>query len=100
MTELYSLSTDNNGVINVSGELTFTTAGQLLTAAPILFEKQSSLEIDLANVTRSDSAGLALLVDWMRYAKNSNKKIVFHHMPTQLLAIANASGLDELLPVN
>ncbi len=100
MTALYSLSTDNNGVINVSGELTFNTASQILTAAPSLFEKQSNLEIDLANVTRSDSAGLALLIDWMRYAQKGNKEIVFHHMPKQLLAIANASGLDELLPVN
>ena len=100
MTELYSLSADNNGVISVSGELTFKTANQILLEAPILFEELSHLEIDLADVTRSDSAGLALLVDWMRYAQRGNKEIVFHHMPKQLLAIANASGLDELLPVN
>ena len=100
MTELYSLSTDDNGVINVSGELTFNTVSQIVTAAPGLFEKLSNLEIDLVNVSRSDSAGLALLVDWVRYAKNTNKNIVFHNMPTQLLAIAHASGLDELLPVN
>ncbi|MDT8371606.1 MAG: STAS domain-containing protein [Gammaproteobacteria bacterium] len=100
MTALYSLSTDDNGAINVSGELTFNTVSQIVTVASGLFEKLSNLEIDLVNVTRSDSAGLALLVDWVRYAKNTNKNIVFHHMPEQLLALAYASGLDELLPVN
>ncbi|MBE0439886.1 MAG: STAS domain-containing protein [Gammaproteobacteria bacterium] len=99
MTELYSLSIDDD-VINVSGELTFNTVNQIVTVAPGLFEKLSNLEINLVNVTRSDSAGLALLVDWVRYAKNTNKNIVFHHMPTQLSALANASGLDDILPVN
>jgi len=99
MTELYSLSTDSNGVINVSGELTFSTVNGLLTVAPEHFAQLNELEIDLANVTRSDSAGLALLVDWLRYAKNANKSLVFHNIPTQMLAIANASGLDKLLPV-
>lgn len=100
MSELYSLATDSQGIVNVSGELTFNTANQLLTAAPKLFEQLTKLEIDLANVTRSDSAGLALLVDWMRYARKSNKAIIFHNVPSQMLAIANASGFDELLPIS
>jgi ABC-type transporter Mla MlaB component len=35
----------------------------------------------------------------MRFAKNNNKSIVFQNIPDQMLAIANASGLDELIPV-
>lgn len=100
MSEQYSLSADVHGIINVGGELTFNTVNELLTKAPILFKKHDKLEINLLDVTRSDSAGLALLVDWMRYAKRSNKTIAFHNLPSQMLAIANASGFDELLPIN
>jgi nanoRNase/pAp phosphatase (c-di-AMP/oligoRNAs hydrolase) len=35
----------------------------------------------------------------MRAAKQAKKQLVFHHIPAQMLAIASASSLDELLPV-
>jgi phospholipid transport system transporter-binding protein len=100
MTDLYSLSINADGTVSVAGELTFATANSLLTSAPAQFDRLANLDIDLAGVTRSDSAGLALLIDWVRYAKVKNKQIVFHHMPTQLLAIAGASGLDEILSID
>lgn len=89
----------DTGHVDVSGELTFTTVSDLCVSAPELFASIEVLEIDLAEVTRSDSAGLALLIDWMRSAKQMNKNIVFHNIPTQMLAMAHASGLDELLPL-
>lgn len=86
-------------IIRLSGELSFSTVNQVLKQSEILFEPIVDLDIDLAEVNRSDSAGLALLVHWIRFAKRKNKKIVFHNIPAQMLAIADASGLDELLPV-
>jgi phospholipid transport system transporter-binding protein len=88
--------TDN---INVVGDLTFTTVNDLLVAARRIFAPLKVLSIDLTEVSCSDSAGLALLIDWMRLAKQQNKNIVFHNIPDQMLAMAHASGLDELLPL-
>ena len=85
--------------INVYGDLTFATVNGLLNSARPIFAPIASLNIDLANVSSSDSAGLALLIDWMRLAKQDNKNIVFHNIPVQMLAMAHASGLDELLPL-
>ncbi|PHS24512.1 MAG: sulfate transporter [Methylophaga sp.] len=100
MSELYSLSFDSeDNIFRVTGELTFATVNALLEQAPDLFENHHKLNIDLTNVTRSDSAGLALLIDWIRLAKNTNKEIMFYNIPAQMLAISNASGVDELLPV-
>lgn len=100
MSANYSLTFDSKyNLFHVTGELTFATVNGLLEQAPALFEEHSQLKIDLANVTRSDSAGLALLIDWMRLAKTNNKEIMFYNIPEQMLAIANASGVDELLPV-
>lgn len=87
------------GYINICGDLTFTTVSGLLSSARDMFASLVKLDIDLAKVSSSDSAGLALLIDWMRLAKQNNKKIIFHNIPEQMLAMARASGLDELLPL-
>jgi len=87
-------------LIQISGELSFSTVSQILKQSLDLFEPIVDLDIDLAEVNRSDSAGLALLVHWIRLAKQENKKIAFHNVPAQMLAIADVSGLNELLPIH
>jgi phospholipid transport system transporter-binding protein len=100
MSQAVSINLDTSSdVILVSGELTFATVNTVLGEIQKLATSLPALNIDLADVTRSDSAGLALLVHWMRVARTAKKQIVFHHIPGQMLAIASASGLDELLPV-
>jgi phospholipid transport system transporter-binding protein len=100
MNDSYSivLNAETN-IIKMAGELTFSTVGTALTETEELFTSITDLDIDLADVSHSDSAGLALLVHWVRTAKTNNKKIVFHNIPSQILSIADASGLDKLLPV-
>lgn len=99
--ELYSFSFDaDKKMIRVGGELSFATVNDVLLQTNTIFDAASELNIDLTSVTRSDSAGVALLIDWIRTANKASKKIVFHNIPTQMLAIASASGLDELLPRN
>jgi len=83
----------------VSGELTLETANAVLSETKNLFNGAAQMDIDLSRVTRADSAGLALLVTWMRQAKQTDKNIRFEHLPAQMLAIAKASGLDEFLPL-
>jgi len=100
MSDLYSIAIDaDSDLLTVKGELTFVTANAIFQQSQALFAPISALDIDLANVTRSDSAGLALLVEWIRSARQKNKTIVFHNVPDQILAIAGASGVDELLPI-
>lgn len=97
---IYTLTFDSkSNHIQLSGELSFATVNQILEQAEQMFEPITDLDINLAEVRRSDSAGLALLVHWIRQANDTNKKIVFHNIPAQMLAIADASGLNELLPI-
>lgn len=101
MSESYSLVfDDSSSLIRVGGELTFSTVKYIQEQSQELFKPMASLSIDFTDVTRSDSAGLALLIDWMRIAKQSNRTILFYNIPQQILAIADASGLDELLPLS
>ena len=81
----------------VEGELDFSTVAQLLGNAQALLEAATELRIDLHGVTRSDSAGLALLIEWMRAAQRLNKPIQFMNTPPQMLAIARVSSLDQIL---
>jgi len=98
MSTLYSITIDNN-VVRLAGELSYSTVNDVLGETDTMFESLSSLDIDLADITRGDSAGLALLVHWIRQANTSTKQLVLHNVPAQMLAIAAASGLDELLPI-
>jgi len=100
MSDLFSITFDaDSQTYNIRGELTLATAKAVLSESTDLFGNAAKLDIDLANVTRADSAALALLMSWMRQAREGNKPIQFQHIPAQMLAIAKASGLDEILPL-
>lgn len=82
----------------LTGELEFATVPGLL-AGPGRNLGASASEVDLAGVTRADSAGLALLVAWTRASARAGHAIRFIHVPAQLLSIARVSGLEEILPL-
>ena len=53
--------------------------------------------MNLGEVTRVDSAGLALLLEWLRLARSEGRAMRFTALPDKLLAIARLSGVDGLL---
>jgi phospholipid transport system transporter-binding protein len=88
------------GRYRVGGEMGFASVSALLESSlPAFASAEAELEIDLSGVSRVDSAGLALLVEWLRRAKGQGKTIVFRHIPDQLRAIARVSDLEGILPV-
>lgn len=86
------------GRVLVSGRLTFATATKALEISKRLFANHSELEIDLGDVSACDSAGLAILIEWLSQAKADGRSIVFRNIPEQLLAIARISEVEDLLP--
>lgn len=93
------LDPDATGRFRLSGELGFHTVPELWQQTRTLFHDCRSLTIDLSGVERSDSAGLALLVEWMREAARCGAELHFVNMPPQMLAIARVSSLDRILPL-
>ena len=55
------------------------------------------LEMDCAGITHSDSAGLAVLLDWMAIMKREGRPLHFCNLPASLLAVARISGVEEML---
>lgn len=89
------LTADNR--IRVSGELSFKSVPALVSISQKYFINDNGFNVDLADVSRADSAGVALLVEWQRQAQKQKKSICFVNIPSQMLAIARLSGVDELL---
>jgi phospholipid transport system transporter-binding protein len=54
--------------------------------------------VDLSGVTHADSAGVALLIEWVAALRDTGREIRFSAIPGQVLAIARLSGVDEFLP--
>ena len=88
-----------NGRLEISGELNFDSVASLWRKCHTHFTDHEALDIDLSGVQRSDSAGVALLVDCLRHAHQSGKTIRFFNIPTQMLALARVSSLDQVLPL-
>ena len=81
----------------LQGELGFRTVSAALLQAGARLQGEARIEVDLRDVSRADSAGLALLVEWLREAENAGNEIVFINVPDQLRSIARVCGLDEIL---
>jgi len=79
----------------LTGELTFATVTPLLAEFTQQLVKNVPHCLDLQEVTRTDSAGLALLIEIRRLTKTH--ALVFRNLPEQMLRIAAVSGVEELL---
>ena len=88
-----------DGTISVQGELLLATVEEALTLSHKIFLKQDGdLTVDLGGVSRGDSAGLALLIHWLRELRGSGRYLTFIHTPPHLLRLAEASDLTNILP--
>jgi phospholipid transport system transporter-binding protein len=81
----------------VVGSLHFTTVSGLLSAGTEAIGRNEASVIDLAAVTASDSAGLALLIEWLSVAKAANRTLRYENIPSQLQQLARLSEVEELL---
>ena len=85
------------GRFRVSGVLDASTAREVLEESEARFEQFDKLDIDLGGVGESDSAGLALMIEWLRLARQWNKAIHFANVPAQIQALARISEVEDLI---
>jgi phospholipid transport system transporter-binding protein len=88
------------GALSARGPLTFATARAArlagiaaLGAAP----KLPPLVMDCAGIGAADSAGLAVLIDWLAAAKASGHALRYVGLPQDFAALARISELEALL---
>lgn len=85
------------GRFALDGDMTFETAERILLASEEPFEQHTRIEVDLSGVTRADSAGLALLLEWITWANHTVREIRFLSMPERIIAIARTTEVEQLL---
>ena len=93
------ISEASPGRIAVTGELTFASAREARQLGVLVLESSRAdrLVIDCAGVTRADSAGLAVLLDWLAWGRRKSKSVSLENLPPSLVAIAKISEVDGLL---
>lgn len=79
------------------GDMTFDTAERILRTSEAPFEQYTRIEVDFHEVTDSDSAGLALLLEWITWANHTVREIRFVSLPERIVAIAKTTEVDHLL---
>lgn len=93
----YELVDDGGGKFSLNGRMTFSTAGEILRDSEELFDKHTRIEVSLTGVTDTDSAGLALLLEWITWANHTVREITFTGVPEIINAIARTTEVDNLL---
>ena len=85
------------GRFELSGDVSFHTAEDILRSSGKLFAGLDSIEVNLSNVKQTDSAGLALLLEWISRATAASTEICFTNIPEKIHAIAVTADINELL---
>ncbi len=86
-----------DGRFVLTGDMSFATAEDILRASEGPFEEHTRIEVDLSGVRKADTAGLALLLEWITWANHTVREIRYAGMPERILAIAKTTEVDHLL---
>lgn len=99
MTAAAAMQAGAAGSFQLSGALTVATVAALRQQGLQNFRRSDAqaLNVDLRGVTAADSAGLALLIDWLAWAEAEGRPLRFDALPPTLLALATLSEVDTLL---
>ena len=90
-----------DGSVQISGEMTFNTTPQLYREFEShLRGEGTELIIDLGQVDRADSSGLALLLEWQAMARRLNRTLHITNAPQNLLSLAKLCEADMLLDIS
>jgi len=85
--------------IDLKGSLTFSTISSVLSEGRKFLENHQadSVTIDLSNVKRIDSAGIALLLEWKRLCDKKNKRYQVVEAQEQAISLITTNKMQGAL---
>jgi phospholipid transport system transporter-binding protein len=95
----FELQDLGDGRFALKGEMSFATADQILKSSQQVFGQYESLEVDMSEVGKADSAGLALLLEWKAQAGQRTCELNYVGIPDSLIAIAKTSLVKHLIVI-
>lgn len=83
----------------LGGSLVFATAARIHERglAVLAGDAAAQLQIDCSGVVAADSAGLAVLIDWLGSSASAGRSLHYRNLPPALLALARISEVDALI---
>lgn len=92
-----SLAPRSDGVFEMSGSLTFQTVpGFHGHAGSLLQGNAQPITVDMKGITLTDSAGLALMIEWLQMARAAKRELVFANLPDQMTDLIRVNGLQKI----
>lgn len=81
----------------LAGPLVFETVPALFAGLTPSLAGTAEARIDLSGVTRADTAGLALLLEWLRLARARGGRVRYTAWPEQVRALVRVNDLAAAL---
>ncbi|MGA7965019.1 MAG: STAS domain-containing protein [Gammaproteobacteria bacterium] len=91
------LSSEGAGRFRLEGEVNFDTVMHLLHASHDLFEVEERVRLDFSGVERINSAGLALVIEWLREVRRESRTLEISNPPEGLMAMARICDVEDLI---
>ena len=88
-----------DGRLTLSGALDFDTVVMLRPLLRRYLLPGGSILVNLKRVGHCNSAGLALLLQWVEDARQQGSTVQFRNLPHSLTEIADLYNLKSLIPV-
>jgi phospholipid transport system transporter-binding protein len=94
----FELSVSSPQRCEARGALTFATARRARKQGLLVLRSAGrELSIDCGAISHADSAGLAVLLDWLAAARRAGCSLRLQRLPQGVLALAHISAVEELL---
>lgn len=91
------LEGEGAGRFRLTGDVDFDTVMRLLHESRSLFAHEPRVRLDLSGVEEIDSAGLALVIEWLRELRRDERRLEIRNPPQRLIALARIADVERLL---
>ena len=81
----------------LEGVLDFDSVASLLAEGERMLTGSGRLDLDLGAVREANSAGLALLLEWLDLARQRRLELRLHNLPDSLKRLAALANVDDFL---
>lgn len=95
--ESLNCGSPDSDTLALSGALTFANAAQVFDQAARALREGAQTRLDLAGVTRADSAGLACVLALLAQVRRTGRQLRVTHLPANLRALAEVCDARGLL---
>lgn len=89
--------TFQNNIFSLSGELDFSNVMSVYQKSMPYLNACNEFIVDFSKLKDSNSSGLALIIEWIKFSKQCNKLIHFKSISSELMSIARVAGLEHII---